>query len=769
MMGSIELTNWKTHKHTRLDFSKGINILIGQMGSGKSSIMDAISYALFGTFPSLQHKRVGIGKLVRNKPGQERSAQVKLEFSVDGAKYVVTRDVFADNKPATATIQKDGTYLQSQPQRVTEEIERLLKIDYDLFSKAVYSEQNNLNYFVDISPTDRKKQMDSLLGLDRFAVAGENATSLSNRIRDMVADTEKVVREFDMPQAATDLELMRRKKEKLDEDKAVAEKRLKECLVEKASAESAEKEMKERHAKKQALAKDVESLKSKIALLDAEVRKISASFTETHEEVSSRLEKLKSDREEMRKAEVLMSESEKKLYSEVVKLKSDIDNWSRESAERDKLSKKLSEHSRPAVEKGIEGCKSSMDALTQEAAESRTKAFDADAQAKELAKGKGRCPVCEKDLDEPSRLRMLESKKTTVEDSKKRILHCTLELEKKKSELRSLEAKLLELKLAEDKMKSYAGIDQKLDSCRKSLAVASEGYSKAKVEREDCSKSVQSLNESVQKASLALDSVSRRDRYAKERDGMSGMLSKKIDEHDSIAADQKDLDKVQERLMAITSEASKHSANITAVSSYIKDKSSQITAKEAEIERIKHINEDVARKRDLVDNVSKFRLSLIETQSLLRNHLVNSINGIMQEVWQSLYPYGDYRGLVLDASDNDYRLKVNVMVNNEYVWEDVDAIASGGERSTASLALRIAFSLVLVPNLKWLILDEPTHNIDREGLSKLVQVFGDTLPSIVEQVFIITHDEALKQVSGAKVYSFTRDKDENKETLVQEA
>ena len=85
-------------------------------------------------------------------------------------------------------------------------------------------------------------------------------------------------------------------------------------------------------------------------------------------------------------------------------------------------------------------------------------------------------------------------------------------------------------------------------------------------------------------------------------------------------------------------------------------------------------------------------------------------------------------------------------------------MASGGERSIGSLAMRIALAMVIVPNLKWLILDEPTHNIDSTGISRLIEVLGEALPSVVEQIFIITHDDNLKQISSAKVYQLERDK-----------
>jgi DNA repair exonuclease SbcCD ATPase subunit len=94
----------------------------------------------------------------------------------------------------------------------------------------------------------------------------------------------------------------------------------------------------------------------------------------------------------------------------------------------------------------------------------------------------------------------------------------------------------------------------------------------------------------------------------------------------------------------------------------------------------------------------------------------------------------------------------------------VELIASGGERSTACLAMRIAFSLVLAPNIKWLILDEPTHNLDQQAVHKMVDIFGETLPKIIDQVFIITHEDLLKEVNGSNVYVLNRDKGADKET-----
>jgi DNA repair exonuclease SbcCD ATPase subunit len=82
--------------------------------------------------------------------------------------------------------------------------------------------------------------------------------------------------------------------------------------------------------------------------------------------------------------------------------------------------------------------------------------------------------------------------------------------------------------------------------------------------------------------------------------------------------------------------------------------------------------------------------------------------------------------------------------------------------------MRIALAMVIVPNLRWLILDEPTHNIDENGINKFIDVLSNSLPKVVEQIFIITHDNALKNITGARVYQLDRDKDRSEYTSVAE-
>ena len=54
----------------------------------------------------------------------------------------------------------------------------------------------------------------------------------------------------------------------------------------------------------------------------------------------------------------------------------------------------------------------------------------------------------------------------------------------------------------------------------------------------------------------------------------------------------------------------------------------------------------------------------------------------------------------------------------------------------------------------------------RERDNKFVEMLGESLPKVVEQVFVITHDNELKQISAARIYQLERDKDKNGYTKV---
>ena len=129
----------------------------------------------------------------------------------------------------------------------------------------------------------------------------------------------------------------------------------------------------------------------------------------------------------------------------------------------------------------------------------------------------------------------------------------------------------------------------------------------------------------------------------------------------------------------------------------------------------------------------------------------------MQSVWEDLYPYKDIYGVRLGIEEGDYILQLQDRTG----WIPADGVVSGGERTIACLALRIAFALVLAPQLRWIVLDEPTHNLDGRAVEDLGNVLRDKVTNLVDQVFLITHDPSLETAVSGYLYKIERDKEKD--------
>ncbi|MBI4406293.1 hypothetical protein HY571_00065, partial [Candidatus Micrarchaeota archaeon] len=198
------------------------------------------------------------------------------------------------------------------------------------------------------------------------------------------------------------------------------------------------------------------------------------------------------------------------------------------------------------------------------------------------------------------------------------------------------------------------------------------------------------------------------------------------------------------------------------VNGEVKEKREIVFKLESQVSKLGGVKKSCSDLEGFVGQLSVFQTSLVETQNELRNELITAVNEAMHEVWQSIYPYRDYSSCRVVPTDDDYLLELK----NGSEWRQIEQ-CSGGERASAALALRVSLAMVLVPNLSWIVLDEPTHNLDSQAVLLLARALHDTLPSIVRQTFVVTHDEALKEGASGSIHVFQRDKDVGAPSIVE--
>ncbi|RLI93367.1 MAG: hypothetical protein DRO89_00140 [Candidatus Altiarchaeales archaeon] len=167
---SIKLQNFRSHSNTELNFDTGISVLIGENGAGKTSILEAISFALFK-----QHV-AKIDDLIKR---ETHEMGVELVFEHNGKEYKVIRKKRENTGPESRLfIKNNGTFLgnmiQEGDRAVTEEIRRILQTDETLFLNAIYIRQGEIARLLDASPSERKNIVGRLLGIDALQKAWSN-------------------------------------------------------------------------------------------------------------------------------------------------------------------------------------------------------------------------------------------------------------------------------------------------------------------------------------------------------------------------------------------------------------------------------------------------------------------------------------------------------------------------------------------------------------------------------------------------------------------
>jgi DNA repair protein SbcC/Rad50 len=755
MISSVTLTNWRSHESSRLNFSKGTNLIVGIMGSGKSSVMDAICFALFGNFPALQHRKLKLSDIIRSRPAQEKSAKVELEIDVSGIKYTILRTISLEGA-SEAEIRRDGRLLEGpQPKRVNELIEKLLSVDYDLFVRAIYSEQNNIDYFLILQRGDRKRQIDELLGIDRFEAVRSELVKAVNKLKETRTEKTALLKGMDKKKAQEELLLSKSEKQRVEGELSNAAERLKGLSLKKAELERKVGELESLRSNHKKLSEKKAGLSHTIEI---SCTRLSCKLDSLNEreiaiEKASVNEKVTQAKREIPVLEKALNAQLEELGNFKNRIREISEKTSRRAALEAELNGILLGKPISEFEHEITRLAEKLNAGMEGMGKLRASINDSLEANIELEKGVGKCPVCETPLTEERKGEILEKRGADlkkngehIKELEKELSHVNSELRKKRESLSkasSLQGKISETvvedKKAELEEKHAAGEEKKLALEEKIRKL-----------RESALPLERSLREIEEKIALV--------GFAKElSETEKALLSSKFNEKEfeAFRAELEGARISESELMARKGGLEREGKRIGDTIRLQEERAGQLEAYEKEIVRIECA----------VEELSIFGNCVSDTQRELREELITAINATMGNVWASVYPYGDYRELRLSADEKGYELEALVCEN----WVSVDGIASGGERASACLALRIAFAMVLAPNLNWLILDEPTHNLDEEAVRSLARALYEKIPELVEQTFVITHDENLREAASGSLHVITRNKGENGPSAVEKA
>ena len=404
MIRSIELVDFLAHSNTKLEFENDATVFVGDNGAGKSSIIDAITFSLFG-----EHTRKNNKGLIRRGANQ---GFAKIEFSANGKNYQAIRKIdskgtltaqFAEDVNGKLIPIAEGERKQFG-ESMTKHVEETLGMDFEKLKIASIVQQGELNSIIKAKPKEFKELLNTIIGIDKLDTALASMRTVQREFRSTIQ------KKF----GYDDIQVVENKITEYQNESKNAQPRLEQLDVEKKEQEllisKLEKQIQNDSTKESQL-KDLESRKKEWQEYAKDVIKSIQNEVTEKEEIVNEC-----------KPCFTISKNKNEIESEINKIQKELSVIESELSSLEKKQVRLEEH---------------------------------EELAEKLVLKDGKCPVCDSTVDH---LKPLFQKKH-IEDEIKEIEKKIEKLENEKDELEqnihSLSNDLEESKKAETILSTY--------------------------------------------------------------------------------------------------------------------------------------------------------------------------------------------------------------------------------------------------------------------------------------------------------------------------
>ena len=307
---TVILENMRSHVKSKVDFKKGFNCLIGGLGTGKSSVLYAIDFALFGdplgrSYDYLLREDADIGK-------------VALKFIHNGKEYTIIRALRRKNNRISQDMEQLKFFKEKKliahhrNEAVAEQLKAITGLDQDLFRELIWVRQEHLKELLDIRPRERQKRLDELFGLSDYEVAWKNLGELG---RDYKKEREMLEKDYDV-MAINEIQQEYNKSveelARLDEELQDIRKKLVEKEASLHQIEEKLKSLEEMQARAEAAEREKTELKASIA-----------SIEELCSKITEQIQQRKMHLEELQHELYMLENEENKWRNQLEKFKVD--------------------------------------------------------------------------------------------------------------------------------------------------------------------------------------------------------------------------------------------------------------------------------------------------------------------------------------------------------------------------------------------------------------------------------------------------------------
>ncbi|BBE42230.1 AAA family ATPase [Conexivisphaera calida] len=818
MIEEVVVRNFLSHPDTDLLLEEGVNVFVGPNGAGKSSIIDAITFALFG-----EHTRGRVPNLVRRGSS---GAEVRVRFTVAGEAYEASRGLDQSGKLDRAVLVKverdppgsrvivAGERRKTEMESVSRHVEAILGMGYKELRLASIVQQGELDSVLELQPRELKELINRLVGIDdldrAYALSRDVIDGFKERVRRDVGfsvdDVERLEEEVE--------ELKRRMEEargraaelgRRMEELGSRESRLREELE---AMEPLRRKAMEAEGRFSALIEYLLHLREETIRRAKELRSVLAEAPGRMEEAARATELEKELEAARRDLEVLERELE-----EIRGRRADLAASAKRAAELERdLARKEGELRR------IEARMGEIEARRRELGELRPVEEldrlmrDADARLKELERRRGEVGKEIRNLEELRRTGRCPTCGRTIEgmDVEGRLEGLRGELGRIEEEIRDVEAGRSKIEEELRRAREAAKLDgeastvgERAPALREEIGELRrriEEARRAAVELGGIEEELRRKEDARRELRRRIDSAEGELRRAREASawlgarGISGPgdlerlgseasaaeeLARRIpadprsSELDSLALDPRSSELVREvaelrreasgydesrrreiedELRSIGEEKVRVSGELGSARSVEEDSRRGLEVREGALAQLR-------RARKYLDVYERIRRDIFGRDGRLASGLRDwAVEALSDAASEHIRMFGMGISTVQLREDGG---DVGITCYGQSGRMDVEAM-SGGERVAVALALRFAMArLIGGSRADFIILDEPTANLDSEHRRKLVDLVSamGNMAGPLRQIIVITHDRETFEDSGVEasaVFSFSR-------------
>lgn len=206
ILKKIKLENIRSYENQEIVFPSGSTLLSGDIGSGKTSVLMAIEFALFGLQPTQRGT-----SLLRNGKDEGR---VILELDINGKSIVLERTLKQSKKSVNqdyANISIDNEKTEASVTEIKSKVLELLNYPSEfakktnlLYKFTVYTPQEEMRQIILESPETRLNTLRHIFGIDKYKRIEENISIFTSKLREEIrnkegqlADTEQIKRNLE--------------------------------------------------------------------------------------------------------------------------------------------------------------------------------------------------------------------------------------------------------------------------------------------------------------------------------------------------------------------------------------------------------------------------------------------------------------------------------------------------------------------------------------------------------------------------------------------